>query len=240
MGNQLTVSHETNETYIGSIKNNKYHGKGKLYYNDSGDIYDGVFKNGLKHGHGEYQYYNGDKYIGEFYQNEMHGKGTYKSVNGYTYIGTFFLGSLVGKTEMYNINEELIFQGDFLNSVPHGFGIYYSNNKIVYVGNWKQNFFDGYGMLFNNDDYSYGIFNQGELINKIEGIELPAQFSKYIQKKNIQPIKSKKNKSNCIIMLENPFNNVPNVPIIKNNKFVRKAFEENDNTKIKFNPIHSR
>jgi hypothetical protein len=44
-----------------------------------------MFQNGVKHGLGELQYYNGDKYIGEFYQDVIQGKGKYISNNGYIY-----------------------------------------------------------------------------------------------------------------------------------------------------------
>lgn len=185
MGNKVSICCDDNISYVGQIKNKKYHGNGTIYYNDTGNLYKGHFKDGLKHGLGEFQFYNGDKYIGNFYQGEIQGIGKYISTNGYIYEGEFTIGSMFGKGHLYDINNELIYDGEFLNSFPHGFGISYIKNQISYVGYWNQNFYNGHGILFENNSYIYGLFKEGILIEKKDNI--PQIFVKYIiqNKKNI-------------------------------------------------------
>lgn len=182
MGNKIEICYDENLSYVGQIKNQKFDGNGTLYYNESGDLYKGQFKNGLKHGQGELQFYNGDKYVGEFYQDQQHGNGKFTSNNGYIYIGNFSIGTLLGNGEIRNINDELIYEGEFLNSLPHGFGISYINQTVSYVGNWNQNNYHGYGLLIENNKYKYGLFQEGKLIEQI--FKIPNKFHKYL-KKNI-------------------------------------------------------
>ena len=84
--------------YIGDIKNNLKHGKGKIYYATGNIKYDGDFINDKFEGNGKYIYKNGDYYIGEWKNNVVHG------------IGKFLIGKRIyeGK-EYYN---ELIFEGE--------------------------------------------------------------------------------------------------------------------------------
>jgi hypothetical protein len=180
MGNKVEICCDDNLSYVGQIKNQKFYGKGTLYYNDSGDLYKGSFKDGLKHGHGELKYYNGDKYIGEFYQDHQHGKGHFITNNGFTYVGNFTLNSLLGKGQIYNNFNNLIYEGDFLNNLPHGFGISYVNGEILYVGNWNENFYNGYGLLIENNVNKYGLFQEGILIEQINMI--PHKFLKFIKR----------------------------------------------------------
>jgi hypothetical protein len=223
MGNKVDICYNDKISYIGQIKNNKYHGKGTIYYNETGNLYKGKFNNGLKHGFGKLQFYNGDKYIGYFYNDEIQGKGKYISNNGFIYNGNFIINNLIGKGQIYNNYNELIYDGEFLNSLPHGFGISYVDNKISYVGNWNQNFYNGHGIIKENNIVKYGIFQEGKLVEQIE--KIPQKFLQYF---NIKKNKNLKNKnlhhkniikfnpkhpqiSNIHIqpqIIENPFNNI--------------------------------
>jgi len=179
MGNKHDICHDEKTTYVGEIKNEKFHGDGTLYYNETGNLYKGKFKNGLKHGFAEMLYYNGDKYIGEFYLGELHGKGKYFNNNGYICESVFSVGTLLGHGTMYDINGDLIYEGEFLNSFPHGLGISYSNGKVLYVGKWNQNLYHGYGLLIENNTNKYGLFQEGVLVEQIN--KIPASFNKYIK-----------------------------------------------------------
>ena len=58
--------------YIGTFKNDKKHGKGKMIYNLSGDIYEGEYKNDLFDGNGHYIYKtSGQEYKGEYKEGLM-------------------------------------------------------------------------------------------------------------------------------------------------------------------------
>ena len=61
--------------------NNEYDGKGK-YIDEKGYLYEGEFKNGLKHGKGILYYKNGNiKYEGEFSNGKFVKKNDYNSTN---------------------------------------------------------------------------------------------------------------------------------------------------------------
>lgn len=236
MGNKIEICNDDKLSYVGQMKNKKFVGEGTLYYNNSGDLYKGKFKDGLKHGYGELQFYNGDKYIGEFYQDLQHGKGKYITNNGFTYIGNFSVGSLIGNGEIYDINNELIYSGEFLNSLPHGFGISYLNGNIIYVGNWNQNYYHGYGLLIDNNIHKYGLFQEGNLVEQI--YKIPKKFHKYINKKILYD--SNINITKYITPTEPPLSETINIGIINPVLNVQKNSHNNLSDKSFFNPMNIR
>ena len=75
------------DSYQGEFKNNKYHGKGQLKYgatdkNATQDIYDGFFREGLRHDFGLLITDNQmTQYNGEWQFDRRHGKGQLIIVN---------------------------------------------------------------------------------------------------------------------------------------------------------------
>ena len=66
------------DIYEGSYKNGKKHGKGKYKSYDDGklqDVYDGNYSGGQRHGFGKMNFANGDVYSGQYVNNKMSGKG---------------------------------------------------------------------------------------------------------------------------------------------------------------------
>jgi len=68
---------------------------------ESGDKYEGEFKNGVREGKGTFYFlgeskWKGDKYVGEFKNNKMHGRGAYTWVEGHKYVGEFKDNTLHG------------------------------------------------------------------------------------------------------------------------------------------------
>jgi len=265
MGGKLDICHTEITTYVGQIKNQSFEGKGTLYYKDTGDVYKGTFKKGLKHGFGELHYYNGDKYIGEFYKDVVQGKGKYINNNGYIYEGQFTVGTLLGDGKIFNVNEELLYEGEFLNSLPNGFGKSYLNGTVHYVGMWHQNYYHGYGLLIEDEDNKYGLYQEGILVEKINNI--PRKLYKYTSKTKNQiydsninlskyqqlDLKSKKSVLTRSIpmtistsslqsqIVENPFNYVllnstNQVQYVNNND----SFSTINTQKSTFNPMSTR
>jgi len=82
-------SRNSKRVYIGQIGNNKFSGAGYLI-NDfkEGDSYLGTFKDGKYHGKGTYTFASGDVYTGAFIKNSFEGIGTFvQKTNGETYTG---------------------------------------------------------------------------------------------------------------------------------------------------------
>ena len=73
--------------YRGQCKDGMPHGEGRVdYYN--GDTYSGLFGNGQKNGQGTYQWKStGVRYQGEWLNDERNGQGTTIWPNGYKFIG---------------------------------------------------------------------------------------------------------------------------------------------------------
>ena len=93
-GNKIKASFKFFE-YIGTLKNNKPHGKGLIRgYDDSKFIcgrysYEGNFVNGIANGKGIEKNLPEDlgSYSGDFKNNRRHGNGTFTFFNGSKYIG---------------------------------------------------------------------------------------------------------------------------------------------------------
>ncbi|PKU41934.1 morn repeat-containing protein 2 isoform x1 [Limosa lapponica baueri] len=104
-------------TYVGSWKNDKMNGTGRLEH-PSGAVYEGEFQDNMFHGAGTYTFPNGAKYIGPFSENNadvtmlpqtdcvlngldlchsrMEGEGDFIDENGVEWSGTFHGSAAVG------------------------------------------------------------------------------------------------------------------------------------------------
>jgi hypothetical protein len=70
------VEYKNGDIYEGSFKNGMRHGAGTYQFVD-GDCYEGAWHNGRKHGHGTYTWKDGSKYVGSWSGNRQDGDGTY-------------------------------------------------------------------------------------------------------------------------------------------------------------------
>jgi hypothetical protein len=60
--------------YAGSWSNDKRHGQGTCFYNDS-SVYNGLWANDMREGWGKMSYDDGSAYEGEFHKEKRHGQG---------------------------------------------------------------------------------------------------------------------------------------------------------------------
>ena len=60
---------------------------------DSGDRYNGEWKDGMKHGEGSYEFVDGNKYVGEWENDQITGKGIFTFSNGSICRGIFSNGT---------------------------------------------------------------------------------------------------------------------------------------------------
>ena len=97
------------------------HGRGVLRYGD-GDIFHGIWVNGLKTGVGILKTRKGNTYQGIWRKDKLY-KGTM-------------------------INDSNKYVGSFSELAPNGFGIYYYSNGMKYVGNWSLGRKNGLGTLY--------------------------------------------------------------------------------------------
>ena len=108
---QQKINYQNGEFYIGELKRQ---GQGKQFDSEGKLIYDGQWKDDLKHGNGKESFSNGDTYDGQYTEGLMHGHGKYTyAKDNSTYFGQFEKGK------------------------RHGYGILEYENRDKFVGQWK-------------------------------------------------------------------------------------------------------
>jgi hypothetical protein len=153
-------------------------GTGKYVY-DSKNIYKGEFKNGKKHGKGEYSIYSTkSKYEGNFIDGEFSGYGTlinYQdealTVYNARYSGLFKNNKPEGQGAYY-FQDGSYFAGEFIEGKPNGKrGIFYTKDHSLYKGDIQlidgEMIPEGRGLiLFPGERIYIGEFHNGALHGK--------------------------------------------------------------------------
>eukprot|EP00439_Symbiodinium_sp_Y106_P076570 s1480_g15.t1 len=103
----------------------------------NGDIYEGLFENGIRHGQGTYTYLKGDVFSGTFDNNQKTGLGRIVYKKGGYYHGHFKGGKREGEGTFQYANGD-IFSGYWKDGKKHGAGTYvFNKTKYEYKGEWK-------------------------------------------------------------------------------------------------------
>jgi len=146
--NIVTLNFE-NGIYEGEIRNNLFHGFGKFTFTAgvayeqisekqrlvNGDIYEGEWVEGFKHGFGVYRFNTGDIYEGNWIKDIRTGLGKYYFQTGGKYEGEFLNNFINGKGKSILTNGN-VYEGEYFYDKFHGFGkMTYSDG--VYVGYWE-------------------------------------------------------------------------------------------------------
>ena len=84
------------DNYIGEWKNGKKHGKGEFIWSD-GYTYKGEWKDDVKDGYGKYFWPDGSTYEGEWKNGNRHGKGIMIDEDGLSYEGVWKEDELIRK-----------------------------------------------------------------------------------------------------------------------------------------------
>ena len=114
------------------------HGVGKLTF-ANGDVYEGPFHQGQRHGKGKLTYAEfGDEFVGEWRGDKQHGHGRFSFADGSYYEGDHSEGVAYGKGEK-------VFKGDTAKEAGYADG-------TTYIGQWQDNEFHGRGTLTGPDD----------------------------------------------------------------------------------------
>lgn len=125
-------------------------GKGKYEY-DNGNIFEGPFKNGKRHGTGGVLYYtNGDEFRVSFIDDAINGYGVYEAANGNVYAGNWTQKIIEGKPTPIPVEtdnnfvvlygEKYSFKGPFSDMGMTGKGTFkfVEDNEATYTGYLKQ------------------------------------------------------------------------------------------------------
>ena len=127
-------------TYSGSVYNDKPSGRGRLSSEEL--VYEGEWRNGLRHGYGTETCTNGEKYVGQWNEGKYHGHGELIKSNGSKYNGEFLRGKFHGKG-IYK-NNDIIYDGQWYHGSRHGQGVL-TNAQGTYTGQFYYQLRHGQG-----------------------------------------------------------------------------------------------
>ncbi|MBP9888749.1 MAG: protein kinase [Leptospiraceae bacterium] len=160
------------------VSGNCKSGVGKYVY-ETGNIFEGEFRNGKKNGKGEYFIYSTkSKYEGNFLDGEFFGFGTlinYSDNDLTKYIGRYTGEFKKNKPEgqgAYYFQDGSYFAGEFKDGLPDGKrGIFYTKDHSLYKGDIKlkdgEMLPEGKGLIiFDREKVYIGDFHNGKLHGK--------------------------------------------------------------------------
>eukprot|EP00943_MAST-04B_sp_MAST-4B-sp1_P009332 g9332.t1 len=112
----------------------------------NGEIYEGQFYNGMRHGLGTCIYANGDMYEGEWSEGQCHGEGLLTNEKGKLICqGNFLEGRLNGHAT-FRHEDGSQYTGEWKESRRHGRGVFVDQHGNKYDGEWRDNVRQGPGM----------------------------------------------------------------------------------------------
>lgn len=120
--------------YDGQFKNNLRHGYGKLFLPNQNLVYCGFFEANKKEGRGIEYYRNGKmKYFGVWRNDKIWKLGREFYNNGVVYCNgfdgdRFHEGMKNGDATILNKNGGVLYKGRFVDDEPNGFGVIYFEN----------------------------------------------------------------------------------------------------------------
>uniref|UniRef100_A0A7S4UH35 MORN repeat-containing protein 5 n=1 Tax=Alexandrium monilatum TaxID=311494 RepID=A0A7S4UH35_9DINO len=123
------------DIYEGHFQDGMRHGKGKYTY-FSGDVFDGIFENNVKTGKAYVTYAKGGFFHGHFKEGLREGEGTFKYPNGDIYSGMWKAGKKSGKgTYVFN-KTKYEYKGDWKDGQMIQ-GAWSLRDKFKYVGHFQ-------------------------------------------------------------------------------------------------------
>ena len=156
---------ETDEKYVGDIKNGLPSGKGTSTYPEW-KKYIGKWKEGKRNGQGKETFENGCIYEGQFKDDKYNGQGSFTAPNGAQFSGKYEDGELHGKGILISPEGDK-YEGQFKSGKQHGKGIYKWNDGRIYEGQFKDGKMHGIGKYIMEDGrYFEGSFKKGNPTKK--------------------------------------------------------------------------
>ncbi|NBV71953.1 MAG: hypothetical protein EBR60_07925 [Burkholderiaceae bacterium] len=147
------LKYQNGDTYEGTLKDNKYHGKG-IYKFSTGSVYEGDFRNGKFHGDATYKFSDGRIYIGKFLKGKKSGIGKFTWRNGDVYEGEWWDDQING-IGTYVYADGIRYVGNFVNGTKNGNGKCTWQSGAAYDGEWFDDKFNGQGTYIYGDGRKY-------------------------------------------------------------------------------------
>lgn len=133
-------------TIDGFVEDEVFQGYGVIEW-DSGDVYIGDLKDGIREGSGIWRSADGSKeYIGTWLGGHRHGWGILEHPNGEKYEGEWEFGKMHGVGRLSSANGDC-YEGGFANGKYHGIGVFRKANGDVFMGYSEGGFAVGLGVI---------------------------------------------------------------------------------------------
>jgi hypothetical protein len=168
---QGVYTFESGETYDGEWKDNQKNGRG-VYTDASGNEYIGEWKNNQKNGQGVYTNANGltTTYDGEWKNNKWNGKGVSTDASGNKYVGEWKDNQKNGRG-VHTFESGSTYDGEWKDGQYNGKGIHTGAAGNKYDGEWKDDQKHGKGLstegeLGNNAHCD--VWNGGEKVSSVK------------------------------------------------------------------------
>lgn len=171
---ETEITFPDGSTYKGGIKRGSeyqiFDGHGRRAF-PNGEVYEGEYKDGQRHGRGRYAYADGQVYDGYFRNNVKEGHGILWDAAGY-YDGEW-KGGNKSKGKM-TFKDGSWFDGEWVNDSPEGWGMVREASGIIYEGGMKRGRYEGTGRMTLVDGTIYeGIWIDGITDNMLGTITPP-------------------------------------------------------------------
>lgn len=131
------------DVYEGDFQRGRRHGIGTYFKAESSTRYEGQWEDDAMHGEGVF-YYALEKYVGQWQNNERHGEGLFYYENGSRYQGQWRFDKRYGQGEM-NYSSGGVYIGQWSNDVREGQGKMIYADESVYEGCWVDDLRQGKG-----------------------------------------------------------------------------------------------
>ncbi|MCZ8514574.1 stalk domain-containing protein [Paenibacillus filicis] len=143
-------------SYLTATRDLTYRG---VEYDDTGVVYIGDMKRGMRYGNGQIFKDGRLMYDGGFVQDTYEGIGTWYANSGEKYVGELKNNEQNGQGKQYDANGKLIYEGSFKSGKFNGQGIYYFKSGKKYIGEFTDGNPSGLGTVYDTDGSSWKVVN---------------------------------------------------------------------------------
>ena len=151
---RAAMSYSSGEIYEGQFFKGMRHGLGTCIY-VNGDMYEGEWSEGLCHGEGLITNAKGKLVCqGEFVEGRLHGNATFKHEDGSQYTGEWKESRRHGQGKYVDVDGNK-YEGEWKDNVRQGHGVHIGVNGSYFEGEWARDLRNGPGYLKLNDGTEY-------------------------------------------------------------------------------------
>jgi len=159
---------QSGDTYEGEWRENMKHGYGDAFY-CSGSRYRGDWSQDCKHGKGIFVFgHDGSSYTGDWLDDKKTGYGVAVFRTANRYAGQWLNDCMHGRGRFVYASGDA-YEGDWLQNRKSGFGTWTSSDSsCTYAGEWKDDLRHGAGVLVDAHGIVYEvIYRNGDIVSKI-------------------------------------------------------------------------